>query len=118
MAKKVLIVDDNQALRENLSSILGEKGYDVTSIGAGESIWDAVEKDIFDLIILDLIMPEKNTISILGGLKSNSPHTRILIYSGYEEYEKSSYAHIADAFLCKSKGPETLLSLMDKLLAK
>lgn len=116
MAKKILIVDDNLELRESLSGILDEKGYAVTSIGATDTIWDMLKKEAFDLIILDLIMPEKNTITILGGLKSISPNSRIIIYSGYGEYETSSYTHIADAFLCKSKGPDSLLLLMEKLL--
>lgn len=116
MAKKVLIVDDNLALCENLSDILDEKGYEVKSIGITEEIWDVIKKDSFDLMILDLIMPEKNTITILGGLKSMSPHTRILIYSGYDEYGSSPYIRMADAFLSKSKGTESLLLLIEKLL--
>lgn len=116
MAKKILVVDDNLKLRENLSDILGEKGYKVKSIGATDDIWEVIKEEAFDLMVLDLIMPEKNTITILGGLKSACPGTRIIIYSGYEEYGSSSYVRIADAFISKSKGPESLLAAMKNLL--
>lgn len=116
MAKKLLIVDDNLALCQSLCDVLGAKGYEVKSVGVTDDIWDTIKRDFFDLMILDLIMPDKNTITILGGLKSMCPNTRIVIYSGYEEYEKSPYIRIADAFLSKSKGLNPLLSVIEKLI--
>ncbi|MFH0858735.1 MAG: response regulator [Candidatus Omnitrophota bacterium] len=118
MAKKILIVDDNLTLRENLSKLLIEKGYSLRSLDCNEAIWNIIKEEFFDLIILDLILPDKNASVILGGLKSVSPKTRIVIYSGYEEYEKSPYVRVADAFLCKSKGPEELLVTIEKFLSK
>ncbi len=116
MAKKILLVDDSVTIRENLSGILRQKGYEVKAAGRDEEIWALIKEESFDLMILDLIFPDKNASVILGGLKSASPKTRILIYSGYEEYETSPYVRIADAFLCKSKSTELLLSTIEKLL--
>lgn len=116
MAKKILLVDDNATLRKNLSELLIGKGYDVTTVGRDEEIWNIIKEDFFDLMILDLIFPDKNTSVILGGLKSACPKTKILIYSGYDEYEASAYVRIADAFLSKSKGPEILLETIKKII--
>ncbi|MCM8789483.1 MAG: response regulator [Candidatus Omnitrophica bacterium] len=114
MAKKILIVDDNTTLRENLSKLLTEKGYAVKTADCNEAIWNLIKDESFDLMILDIILPDKNTTVILGGLKTHSPQMRIIVYSGYEEYEESPYIRVADAFLCKSKGPEALLSLIEQ----
>jgi two-component system nitrogen regulation response regulator GlnG len=116
MAKKILIVDDNLALRQNLDELLTRKGYEVRATGENEEIWRIIKEETCDLMILDLILPDKNTSVILGGLKSACPKMRIVIYSGYEEYENSPYIRQADAFLSKSKGPEVLLSTIEKLL--
>lgn len=67
-------------------------------------------------MVLDLIFPERNITAVLGGIKSASPQTRIAIYTGYEEYESSPYIRQADAFLVKSKGPEPLFSIIEKLI--
>jgi len=117
MAKKILIVDDNVTLRESLKELLNKKGYEVKIAVENEEIWKIIKENSFDLMILDLILPDKNTSVILGRLKCACPNMRIVIYSGYEEYEKSPYISQADAFLSKSKGPEVLLSTIEKLLA-
>ncbi|MFH1339214.1 MAG: response regulator [Candidatus Omnitrophota bacterium] len=116
MAKKILIVDDNLTLCKNLSKLLVDKGYEVESTGRSEDIWDILKTASFDLMVLDLIFPEKNITAVLGGIKSASPQMRIVIYTGYEEYENSPYIRLADAFLVKSKGPEPLLSIIEKLI--
>jgi len=118
MAKKILIVDDNVTLRENLKELLSKKGYEVKIADENEEIWEIIKENSFDLMILDLILPDKNTSVILGGLKCACPKMRIVIYSGYEEYESSPYIRQADAFLSKSKTPEVLLSTIEKLLAR
>jgi len=118
MANKILIVDDNVTLRESLKELLNKKGYEVKIAGENEEIWRIIKENSFDLMILDLILPDKNTSVILGGLKCACPNMRVVIYSGYEEYEKSPYIRQADAFLSKSKSPEVLLLTIEKLLAK
>lgn len=118
MAKKILLVDDNITLRKSLQEILTNLGYEVTTAERDEEIWDILKECAFDLMILDLILPDKNTSVILGGLKCTCPKTRILIYSGYEEYESSPYIRIADEFLSKSKGPEILISTVERLIGK
>lgn len=118
MPKKILIVDDNATLRESLKELLEGKGYTVEKTGENAQIWSILKNNSFDLMILDLILPDKNTSVILGGLKCAYPDMRIVIYSGYEEYENSPYIRQADAFLSKSKTPEILLSTVEKLLSK
>lgn len=118
MAIKILIVDDNTTLRQSLRELLTRKGYEVEATGENERIWNIIKEKPFDLMILDLILPDKNTSVILGGLKSACPNMCIVIYSGYEEYENSPYIRQADAFLSKSKSPEILLSTIEKLLGK
>lgn len=117
MKKKILVVDDNQTLRENLKALLERAGYEVKSTGENEEIWSLLREE-FDLMILDLIFPDKNTSVILGGIKSCSPQMRVVIYSGYEEYKDSPYIRQADAFVGKSETTEALLATIKKFLGE
>lgn len=75
MAKKILFVEDESALQRALTSILSEKGYEVLSALDGEIGLELAQKEIPDLILLDLVLPKKDGFEVLSGLKQN-PSTK------------------------------------------
>ena len=115
--KKIVICEDNRDLCEILSKILEDEGYRVDAVHDGFSLI-AYLKEIQDVdaIILDLIMPEKGGISIFNTVRSVSPVSKIVIYTGYTSYRHSVFAKEADAFINKTDGPEKLLEILEKLL--
>ncbi len=115
--KKVVIAEDNIQLCELLKAILEGEGYDVDFVHDGYSLIDYLKgtQDV-DAVILDLIMPEKGGISIFETVRSVSPASKLIIYTGYTSYQHSVFAREADAFINKTDGAEALLDVLKRLL--
>ena len=86
---KILVVDDEPAIRELLKSMLERFNYQVIEASDGESAADIYlkEKDGIDMIILDLIMPGWSGKKTLKEIRKINPKAKILISSGYTTYE-------------------------------
>ena len=113
--KKVVIADDNKEICMLVSDILGQSGYSVDKVYNGYELLSYLETNNPAVIILDLMMPEKSGLSILGTIKQIAPYTRIIIYTGYEEYENSVYARAADRFLTKGIDIDDLVNAVNEL---
>ena len=72
MAKKILIVDDDQDVILFLSTVLQDRGYRVIHALNGRRGLDLASAEAPDLILLDLMMPQKSGISLLGDLKRDA----------------------------------------------
>jgi len=116
--RKIVIAEDNLALCDILKVILEGAGYKVHVVHDGFALI-AYLKDIqvVDAIILDLIMPDNGGISIFTTIRSVAPATKLIIYTGYTNYQHSVFARESDAFISKTEDPERLLEVLDKLLS-
>ena len=108
-AKKIVIADDNKAICELVTALLGSAGYDVDCVYDGYELLSYLKENNPSVIILDLMMPEKNGLSIISTIKEISPYARIVIYTGYQEYENSVYARTADRFVVKGGKMDNLV---------
>lgn len=74
-APRILVVDDNPEIREIIRVLLSGEGYTVLEAGSGIAALEALGKDAFDLIILDIMMPGMNGYETCGRIreKSNAP---------------------------------------------
>jgi len=115
---KIVVADDNINIRQNWLDILTDKGYQVSTVKDGYELLNYLRKESPEIIILDMIMPDKDGIEIFSSIKSIVPSSKIIIYTGFERYEHSVYAGIADKFLLKSDNPEILLKEIEELLEK
>ncbi len=106
---KIVIADDNKEICEVVGSILSDSGYEVQTVNDGYGLIAYLEINNPAVIILDLMMPEKDGVSILDTIKQISPYSRIIIFTGHQEYEKSIYARIADKFVLKGRDVKELL---------
>lgn len=88
--EKILIVDDNESMREVLNARLEQEGYQVETAGSGKEALDQAKVFQPDLIVLDLILPQIGGLEILEELKSNSSTDQIpvVIYSQVEDQDK------------------------------
>lgn len=83
MAKRILIIDDEVAILEAVSSILSDMGFEVSShSGAQEGIQEAIHQD-YDLILVDVLMPDKNGAEVSKEILTEKPGSKILIITGY-----------------------------------
>ena len=91
--RKLVIAEDNKELCELLKTIFEGEGYDVHFVHDGFSLISYLkeEQDV-DAIILDLIMTEKGGISIFDTVRTISPASKLIIYTGYTSYRHSIFA--------------------------
>ncbi|MBD3379569.1 MAG: response regulator [Candidatus Omnitrophica bacterium] len=116
--KKIVIADDNKDLCEILKTIFEKEGYEVGLVHDGFALIDTLkENQDIEAVILDLVMPEKGGISIFDTIRSVSPVSKIIIYTGYTSYQHSVFAKEADAFINKTEGAEKILEKLDELLS-
>ena len=72
MAKKILIIEDEQTLVRALEQMLKEKGYETSVATDGEEGWEKINSFNPDLILLDLILPKMDGFSVLHKMKENN----------------------------------------------
>jgi two-component system cell cycle response regulator len=70
-APKILVADDDQALSRTLSWILKENGYDVLAIPGGEHLFEHLEAEPVDLLLLDIMMPKVDGLQLLHRVKAD-----------------------------------------------
>lgn len=116
--KKIVVADDNRDLCDVLKAILEGEGYSVDLAYDGFSLI-AYLKDTQDVdaVILDLVMPDKDGTSIFETVRSISPASKLIVYTGYSDYSHSVFAREADAFINKTEGAIRLLKVLEELLA-
>ena len=87
--EKILIVDDEQSMRDVLSIMLTRAGYTVTAASDGEEAIASLEKELFDLVITDLKMPKVGGLEILKAVKEASPESVVLIITAFATAESA-----------------------------
>jgi CheY-like chemotaxis protein len=80
--KKVLIIDDNDAVRSTMARILGLAGYETVTAGDGNEGLARMRAEHPDLIITDIIMPEKEGIETIRLILAERPGAKIMAVSG------------------------------------
>jgi DNA-binding NtrC family response regulator len=80
--KKVLIVDDEEMIRNLLTKMLSREGISTTCAENGNKAIELLEENGFDLIISDLIMPEKEGLEVIMYLKKHNISTPLIVMSG------------------------------------
>ena len=80
---KILVADDEKSMREFMDIMLKKEGYKVTLASNGEEVMKLIEKDIFDLALVDIRMPRQDGISVLKRIKSISPETVVIVITAY-----------------------------------
>ncbi|WDP91246.1 MAG: endopeptidase La [Desulfobacter sp.] len=79
----VLVVDDEEMTRMNLSHVLTKEGYEVDTAGSGSQALLLLENQQFDLVVTDLKMDKVDGLTLLDCIKKTSPGTEVIIISGY-----------------------------------
>lgn len=121
MEQRILVIDDDLQILKLYLRILTKGGYAVHTESTGQGGIEALEnKGPFDLVVLDLSMPQPDGFEILKTLRSNRPGLRILAISGFlgGALLKTSEILGASASLNKSDVPEMLLPTVNNLLRR
>ncbi len=92
---RILIIDDNAELRKLLRQILEGEGYEVLEAADGIEGLEIYKDEPTDLVITDLIMPEKEGIETIRELKMDFPDVKIIAMSGGGRIGPESYLDMA-----------------------
>lgn len=79
---RILVADDEQAITQGLSAILGDEGYDVTICGDGQKALDELHNGDYGVVLADLMMPRLDGLSLLKALQDKSIPTECIIITG------------------------------------
>jgi DNA-binding NtrC family response regulator len=114
---KILIVDDEVAIREELEEALREAGFDTTSAPDGKAAAERALADSFDLCISDIRMPEMGGVDLLKRLGETSPETAVVLMTAFAELETALDAlrYGAVDYLLKPFKHEELLSKIRRI---
>ncbi len=81
--QSILVVDDEQSMREFLSIMLSKEGYSVEAVGNARECLQRVDQEIFDLVISDIKMPGMDGLQLLGEIRRVSPDTLVLMMTAF-----------------------------------
>lgn len=79
----ILVVDDEEMMRNLLEKVLTREGYQIDTAGNGEEALEALKKHTYHIIISDMKMPKMNGLELLKIVKSEYPHIGVIIMTAY-----------------------------------
>ncbi|GBE17324.1 phosphate regulon transcriptional regulatory protein PhoB [bacterium BMS3Abin15] len=118
---KILIVEDDPMISEIYQKKFEAAGFEVVVAVNGNEVISNVKKDKFDLVLLDLVLPEMSGIDILKQLKEGkyNPGMKVVIFSNLSEKEDRDRAakNGADGFISKTQySPSELVKEIQKII--
>ncbi|HAS6347309.1 TPA: response regulator [Vibrio vulnificus] len=118
-SKLILVVDDNQDLREALSEYLGKAGFEVQCAENGQIMWQKLEQCQPDLIILDIMMPGDDGFTLCQKIRRHSDVPIIMLTAVSEEADRVAGLEMgADDYITKSFSPRELLARIKTILRR
>lgn len=92
MSERILVVDDEQIIRESLSFVLKKEGYVVEEAANGKDAIERQEKNPFDIVITDIEMPEMRGMDLLEQITRRTPQTFVIIITAFGSLETAVQA--------------------------
>lgn len=80
---RILLAEDEEAMRAYLERALTKAGFDVTSVDRGTEAVPLLEKEHFDLLLSDIVMPEMDGIELAQHCAEVSPRTKVMFITGF-----------------------------------
>ena len=117
---RILVIDDEEAIRKTLSAILTDAGYVVDTAENGKQAIDKVKASFYNLALIDIRLPDIEGTKLLTALDETTPKMRKVILTGYPALENAVKAinKGVDYYLIKPINPDELLRVIKELLGK
>ncbi len=115
---KILVVDDETRIRDACQMVLSEEGFEVALAADGEQGLQMIEKEHFDIILVDLMMPVLSGFEVLSHVKKHHPDTVVIVITGYATLDHSVRAMKKGAFdfIPKPFTPDQLRAVVAKAI--
>jgi DNA-binding NtrC family response regulator len=107
----ILVIDDETEIRESLAELLALEGYNTATAKTGEEGMKSIENGLFDLILLDINLPDRNGLDILQQIKRESPEIGVIMITAYASTQMAFQASKqgADSYVTKPWDNDKLL---------
>jgi two-component system alkaline phosphatase synthesis response regulator PhoP len=120
MAKSILIVDDDEMVRIALSELLKPEGYEIDSVGSAKEALDRINEKRYNLLMLDIIMPEMNGLELCKKVRAREDYGEIPIVFLTAKTREDDRALGIEAggnlFLSKPISPDKLLKIVSETI--
>lgn len=114
---KILVVDDEEYIREVIVEYLNNEGYLTIQAEDGKEAKELLEKEKFDLMILDIMMPDMDGFTLLEELDNSNKVPTIILSARGEEIDKlTGFDKGIDDYLCKPFSPKELVARVKAIL--
>jgi len=108
----ILVVDDESEIREGLEILLSSEGYGVSSASTGESGLAKLEEHPFDLLLLDVSLPDRNGLDLLKEIHRRDPHLSVVLITAYGSIDmaRTAFKNGAMDYITKPWSNDELLA--------
>ncbi|MBA3463408.1 MAG: response regulator [Deltaproteobacteria bacterium] len=116
----VLVVDDDQDIREYLQDFLQAEGFEVTTIGDPTMAVERIRDEVFHLVVLDLMMPKISGLDLLQQIRSVDDDIAVIILTGHPSLETASASiqHDVSAYINKPFTPQEFREVIARIAKK
>jgi len=120
MPVQILVVDDDETMRDSCSQILSKTQCHVKVAETGNKALEFMKKEYFDIVLLDLKMPGLSGMEVLKSIKQDNPETIVIVITGYATVDSAVEAMKSGAydFLPKPFAPEELRVIVRRAIEK
>ena len=116
---RILIVDDEEAIRESLGAWLIKDGYQVNMADSGQTALGCIEDGFYDLYLVDIKMPGMGGIELLGRIKEIQPDANVIMITAHGSIQTAVEAMKRGAcdYICKPFDPDELSLMTERVWA-
>ncbi len=93
-----MIVDDDEVIRQTLSDVFRKKDFEIFTVGSGEEVLPTIKKNIIDLILLDMRLPDGDGLDLLKKIKEFDTEILVIIMTAYSDVETAVTAMKSGAY--------------------
>lgn len=122
---RILCIEDDYFIADMYTRALKKAGHTVEIIADGNQALEQAKSEVYDVILLDIMLPEKSGVEILealrGGKENGLPMTKIIVTTNFDEPEedRARLEKLADGYLIKADvTPSKLVELIEQILEK
>jgi DNA-binding response OmpR family regulator len=117
---RILMVDDDETIRKSITTVLEEKGYLVDTAENGRAAIRKSEKEVYNLALIDIRLPDMDGVQLLTALKETAPKMVKIIITGYPSLQNAVEAvnKGADGYIVKPIKMGELLAMIKEHLKK
>ena len=117
---KILIAEDDRELRQLFSHVLTKNGYLVRGVANGREALDALDKEYFDLIISDIMMPEVDGYELVKTLRSTGNNTPVMMITAKDAFDdmRQGFSYGTDEYMVKPININEMLLRVGALLRR